>query len=226
MANIISRDDAFNLIESYKAGRGRGPRGNDITGQTYGKAAVLAYIGTDRYVCTCSCGNIFHTRGCQLRRGDTTSCGCFHALDTGRRFRVHGGSGTSLYRTWFNMNRRCYDKGDKFYHCYGARGITVCEAWQRPNGFGQFQKDMGQRPFPHAQLDRIDNDGPYCKTNCRWATKQQQDSNRRSNVVIKFRGKNQALFIWCRELNLKYHVVYERLKKLNWSVERSLTTPT
>lgn len=85
-----------------------------------------------------------------------------------------------LYRTWADVKTRTSNPNDKQYQDYGGRGIKMCERWQGLYGFDNFVEDMGERPENHS-LDRIDNDGDYCKENCRWATRHQQCANRRDN---------------------------------------------
>ena len=84
------------------------------------------------------------------------------------------------YFTWHRMMQRCYNENCPVYDDYGGRGIKVCDRWRdRAVGFTRFLKDMGQRP-PNMTLDRVNNDGNYEPSNCRWATRTQQQRNRRS----------------------------------------------
>jgi len=101
-----------------------------------------------------------------LKYGDPTHCEATY----------HGMWGTPIYETWHNMIQRCYYEKCRMYYRYGGRGITVCEAWRK--SFIAFYEDMGDRPFPKAQIDRIDNDGNYEPTNCRWVTCLENNRNR------------------------------------------------
>ena len=89
----------------------------------------------------------------------------------------HGKTKTSVYRTWCGMKRRCLSTDDKDYKNYGKRGITICDRWE--NSFIAFYQDMGDKPFPKAQIDRINNDGNYEPSNCRWVTSKENCNNRR-----------------------------------------------
>lgn len=101
----------------------------------------------------------------------------------------HGGAGTPEYIIWKKMRQRCLGLNDKDYDYYGGRGITICRRW---DNFSSFLKDMGVRPTPKHSIDRIDNDGNYEPSNCRWATKTEQSSNKRmyKNNKTGFRGVN------------------------------------
>jgi hypothetical protein len=95
--------------------------------------------------------------------------------------KIHGMEGTSVYHTWCAMKRRCYNKNCADYNRYGGRGISVSEDWR--NSFSSFYRDMGDRPYVGAQLDRINNNGNYEKSNCRWATPGENNHNRRDNKL-------------------------------------------
>jgi hypothetical protein len=104
--------------------------------------------------------------------------------------KTHGLSGHELYHVWCKMLDRCRNKHDPSYANYGGRGIYVCERWKGPDGFPNFLADMGERPSPNHSIDRHpDNNGPYSKDNCRWATRHQQAKNKRNNRWFTVNGE-------------------------------------
>jgi len=117
------------------------------------------------------------------------------------------------------MRSRCEDPNCRSYKNYGGRGIVVL--WQ---SFEEFYADMGPSYQPGLTLDRIDNDGPYCKGNCRWANWTEQANNKRGNTLILFKRRIQTISQWGREIGISPKVLWARHAK-GWTVERMLTTP-
>jgi len=119
------------------------------------------------------------------------------------------------------MKSRCNNPRHKHFQHYGGRGITVCPEW---DGFEQFLADMGHRPSPKHSLDRIDNDGNYEPSNCRWALHQIQMSNKSTTVRLTYDGRTESLAEWGRLTNIPADTLRARLKRYGWSVEKTLTT--
>jgi hypothetical protein len=123
--------------------------------------------------------------------------------------------GTSIYGSWYNMKTRCNNPKSTNYKQWGGRGIKVCDEW---NLFAGFLKDMQDSYFQGASIERIDNDGNYCKENCKWATRKEQCRNRGNNLFIK--GK--TLSEWSEILGVKRSTLAQRYYVYNWSVDKCL----
>lgn len=148
----------------------------DLTGQRFGRFTVTSRKENDsknriQWLCRCDCGNERIIKGCDLRSGNTRSCGCL-SLDL---HTLHGGSYTRLYNIWEGMKRRCQNPNSESYVWYGAKGITVCEEWQQYKPFEQWALTNGYAD--ELSIDRIDNDKGYCPDNCRWETSTGQARN-------------------------------------------------
>ncbi len=173
------------------------------------------------WLCKCNCGQTTIVRGNSLGNGNTKSCGCLSREKTRKRLEKHGCSKTKIYDIWKAMIQRCVNPKAQAYKNYGGRGISVCKRWRK---FENFLEDMGKQ-LPGQQIDRIDNNKSYCKSNCRWSTRKQQQRNKRNNRLITFRGQTKCLIEWSEKLGIDYQVIRIRLRQLNWSIEKALTTP-
>ena len=125
------------------------------------------------------------------------------------------------YRAWKSMKRRCENPSTLDYPLYGARGIKVCERW---TDYANFLSDMGPRPSLSHTLDRINVEGNYEPSNCRWATNKQQQRNRRDNHLLTLGGKTQCLSAWEEELGISSTTIRSRIKA-GMTDEEALTTP-
>lgn len=137
--------------------------------------------------------------------------------------KTHGMRHHRAYNTWNHMMFRCYHTEDSRYKNYGGRGIRVDDKWHH---FAGFWEDMKEGYNKNLTLDRIDNNGNYCKKNCRWATWKQQERNRSDAFKVLFGGENISLKDLCEQKNVDYHMVYLRINRYQWDIERAITVPS
>lgn len=197
----------------------------DLTGKRFGRWTVIdGQIQGKKVLCRCDCGTEKMVDKDNLVRGLTKSCGCYKAENQkGNTWgRTHNMSFSPTYYSWEGMKFRCENPNSREYAVYGGRGIKVCERWQK---FENFLEDMGKRPKGKT-LDRIDVDGNYEPSNCRWATPKEQARNRRNNTLITYNGKTQTLVEWEEETGIYSGTISMRIKQYGWSVEKALTTPS
>lgn len=127
------------------------------------------------------------------------------------RITKHGMASTPIYKRWHAMKERCSDKAKgKTRKTYYERGIRVCERWSR---FDNFIADMGMPPNASASIDRIDNDGDYTPSNCRWATRKQQANNTSANRIIEFNGESRTISEWALVIGIKPNTLQYRIKR-------------
>ena len=201
-------------------------RNEDITGQRFGRLIAVRLSGKDKHgaaiwSCICDCGSSTDVVKYALKRGTTKSCGCLAREEASRRGTRHGLSKCRVHSIWDGMLSRCLNQKAHGYERYGGRGITVCDRWL---DFEEFFADMGH-PMPNQTLDRIDNDKGYCKENCRWATRHEQNNNTKANRFLTAFGQTKTIAEWARDQGIKYQTLYRRLTWCGWSVEDALLTP-
>lgn len=195
-------------------------RFKDLTGQVFGKLTVIGISKKvqsgkrERYYwkCRCDCGNIKDVRTDGLTSGSVTSCGCNKneqdKINLTKNHR-HKLSNTNLWHVYYKMLHRCYNDKDTRYQNYGGRGIKVCEEWKQSfDIFAQWALNNGYKQG--LQIDRMDNDGDYEPSNCRWATQKEQARNRRSNIVVSYQGEKMTLIEAAETSKLPYSALAAR----------------
>lgn len=184
--------------------------------------------------CRCDCGFEKDVRACDLDRGAVTSCGrkeCFwHGVNSRTMF---GFSKERLYGIWRGMKRRCFDRKDLNFKHYGGRGITICDEW-RDNYFSFRRWAMENGYRDDLSIDRVDVNGNYEPSNCRWATDKEQANNKRPYSELETRkkwgeqweidGVTKYAKEWCEEYGLNYQTVRYRIKVKNMTPYEALTT--
>lgn len=214
------------IVTDIAPGRTRNRPLKDYSGQPFGRLTAVRLVERDPkrnnhlWLFHCACGTEKAIPIRYVTTGHTSSCGCLHRELLAAQSTTHGLSRTQArtYRTWKDMRGRCLNPGDSDFDNYGGRGIGICEAW---NDFAVFFADMGARP-PAMTLDRIEVDGDYTPSNCRWATVQMQANNKRSNYMVEVNGVTQTLQQWCDEFGLERTKVAYRLAQ-GWPVEKAFS---
>ena len=192
----------------------------DLSGTVIGRLTLIKKLPkitgrAIKYRCVCECGNTKDICSTSLKNGDTKSCGCLRTEMTIERETIHGhkskGGCSDEYITWVSMKERCYNKNNKRYNCYGGRGIKVCQRWL--HSFPNFFMDMGKRTSKKHSIDRINVNGNYTPSNCRWATKKEQQRNQRTNRWFEYKGIKLILSDWAKKLKVDKASIYYQLSK-------------
>ncbi len=186
---------------------------NEFIGKKFGRLTAISVApSTERglYLFRCDCGNIRMCLRSRVVARHIKSCGK-HKHEKNKRTsnRIHG---TPEYYAWKSMHRRCKDKNMKDFQHWGGRGIVVCERWK---DFHAFYADMGPRPKDKNSLDRINNDGNYEPSNCRWATFKEQHNNRSNNIRIEHEGSMLTISTLAEKLGVTYLTIYQEVTARN-----------
>jgi hypothetical protein len=170
----------------------------------------------------CECGKVKAQTLGHVVSGEVKSCGCLYVTRWEERKEETPNTKTKEGKSWLGMKNRCMNEKTPAYKNYGGRGITVCEEWK--NSFKKFFEDMGKAPTLQHSIDRMDNNGNYCKENCRWATPAEQSQNRRNNISISLLGEIHTLSSWARLLGMPYYLVHSRVSH-GWPISEALFLP-
>lgn len=198
----------------------------DLTGQRFGRLTVLEidcmpHKGHSRWICVCDCGEYVSVPSDCLRLGKSKSCGCLYRETIRTAGQKHGLRHTRLYQTWRSMKDRCYNPNNKWYKDYGGRGIYVCEEWRNDvKAFYDWAIANGYRD--DLTIDRINVDGNYEPSNCRWADKKTQSNNRRACRFITAFGQTKTMKEWAEFVGISYNSLRWRLNH-GYSPEDALT---
>lgn len=207
----------------------------DLTGKRFGKLVAMGYAGKGKdgnalWNCKCDCGQEKIIDGHSLRAGRTKSCGCLQAQiassmrkeQNAKPGMMHRESRGRLYIIWSNMKNRTCNTAAKDFPNYGGRGITLCEEWKEFLGFKAWAIVNGYKDG--LTIERKDNNGGYCPENCVWATKEEQNNNKRQSRKYTYRGRTQTIELWAKEYNINRSTLVKRLNK-GMQIGEALETP-
>lgn len=196
----------------------------DLTGQRFGRLTVLyregSLNGHAAWMCECDCGKKKVIRSCDMVNGKSTSCGCFHNEIVAEITKSHELCGTRLYNIYNLMLQRCYNEKATGYARYGGRGITVCSEWHEPENFFKWAQENGYAD--NLTLERINTDGNYAPSNCRWATIKEQQNNKSTNRFLTLNGATHTVSEWSEITGISRSAIRGRLAR-GWTVEQTLT---
>jgi len=204
----------------------------DLVGQRFGRLMVIREAGINKrqntmWECLCDCGNRKIIWSASLKNGDTKSCGCLKIETLKKLLTIHGMDGTRFCNLFKGIKKRCNYSKDKNFYLYGGRGIKCL--W---NSFEEFRDDMYLSYQEHIKvfgeknttIDRIDNNGNYCKENCRWATWKKQRTNQRMKInFYTINNQRKCLKEWSKIYGINYQTLNSRIFRQKWPIEKALT---
>lgn len=201
-------------------------RSKDLSGQRFGRLTAVERLGSTRqgtvvWRCICTCGNECAARTGHLTAKAIVSCGCYqrtHAI-------THGMSSSDEYQVWASMKDRCLLPSSGGWELYGGRGITVCAEWCGPEGFQRFYECLGPRPSKQYSLERINVDGNYEPSNCKWGTVREQGENKRNSRYIEIDGILKTARGWSDISGIDPHTITGRVRS-GWPPREAVYLPT
>lgn len=199
----------------------------DISGQRYGRLVAIERCKRKKgkktaWMCVCDCGNEANVNLGDLRSGRTKSCGCYRRENTaiiGKTAKrvTHGDTDSRLYRIWNAMKNRCLRESTNAYQWYGNRGISICNEWLEYQEFKAWAVENGYSD--KLTIDRIDNEGNYEPSNCRWITNKEQQRNKSNSRFITIDGETKCLSEWAEMHDMDRSTLRYRLNA-GWDKDR------
>ena len=190
---------------------------SEVVGKKFGRLFVISRNGNSsnhskQYLCRCDCGKEKNVIGVYLLDGRTKSCGCLNKELVKQRSKTHGMTNTRLFRIWQNMITRCTNNNCPEFNIYGGRGITVCDEWK--NSFIAFKDWAFSDGYSdNLTIDRINVNGNYEPSNCRWADKKTQARNTRANHYYTYKGETKTIAEWAEIKGIEYKCLWKRIKR-------------
>ena len=215
------------------------PKRSDLAGKKFGKLTVLepafTKYGKLHWKCLCDCGNFSYVNTQYLKNRNTQSCGCLKSEVAKRIFSklntTHGETKTRLFNLWTRIKDRCYREKNPNYRNYGGRGIKMCDEWK--DDFVKFRtwainsgykEELLKNGKNKWTIDRINNDGDYEPSNCRWVTIKQQCRNRRTNSFVEYNGEKYCYAELSENFNINKQIIQYRISH-GWSINDTINTP-
>ena len=186
----------------------------NLVGKRFGRLVVFEMGPRNKqnkiqWLCKCDCGKTTLVCGAKLKNGHTKSCGCLREQNTGKMFTKHNKSMSTIYHVYYGIKGRCYNPKNSVYRYYGGKGVTMCEDWR--NDFMAFYNWAIANGYKDGlTIDRINSNGNYEPSNCRWVTQKEQNRNKKSNRFELFAGKKRCVAEIAELVGLSYSSVLER----------------
>lgn len=190
-------------------------------GAKFDRLTLVKEVEKGKWLCRCECGNEKIIASNHIGNNHTKSCGCLNR----EVITKHGQSRNRIYNTYQAMKDRCTNEKSQFYKDYGGRGIVICDEWLGENGFKNFYEWAIQNGYSNKlTIDRIDVNGNYEPSNCRWATMKVQNNNLRSNRRITINGVTHTVAEWSEIVGIKSATIFSRLRS-GMSEKNAIMTP-
>lgn len=215
----------YRYTSSVKKGKSCGcDRYEDLTGKKFGRLTVIKRVKNDkrqqsRWLCRCDCGNeiIVDRTNLSINKIKTFSCGCWRKEKSTK----HNKHRTNIYNAYISMKQRCYNENNPAYKYYGKRKIKICDEWlDKENGFQNFYNWSIANGYNETlSIDRIDVNGNYEPSNCRWTSHLNQMNNTTRNHYITYNGEKHTIAEWARLFNISYSTFYDELIRKGRNIE-------